>query len=164
MYFVVMFCALMGLWTLFSGRFDAMHLGMGVISCALVTAMSRPLWFEQPTVPLVERLRMACRFVHYCVWLTVEIVRANMHVLALALHPKPRDVINPEIVRFETTLKSDFARVVLANSITLTPGTVTIRIHEDTFIVHAISDKVAAGVPGEMEARVAKVFGETDDA
>ena len=39
MYFVVMFSVLMGLWMLFSGRFDAMHLGMGVLSCALVTVV-----------------------------------------------------------------------------------------------------------------------------
>lgn len=162
MYFTVMFCALMGLWALFSGRFDAMHLGMGVISCALVTAMSRPLWFEQPELPLASRVRTAGRFLQYCIWLMVEIVHANIHVLTLALNAKPCEAIAPEIVRFETTLKSDFARVVLANSITLTPGTVTIRIQGDTFIVHAISEKVAASVPGEMEARVAKVFGETD--
>ena len=133
-----MFSALMGLWALFSGRFDAMHLGMGVIYCALVTAISRPLWFEQPNVPFSKRIQMARRFVQYCAWLMVEIVRANIHVLALALNPRPREAISPEIVRFETTLKSEFARVVLANSITLTPGTVTIRIHEDTFIVDTI--------------------------
>lgn len=160
MYFVVMFSVLMGLWMLFSGRFDAMHLGMGVLSCALVTVVSRPLWFEQPEVPFGARLKMAGRFVRYSVWLTVEIIRANVHVLALAFHRRPREAINPTIVRFDTKLKSEFARVLLANSITLTPGTVTIRIQGDTFVVHAISEKVAAGCPGEMEQRVAEIFGE----
>jgi multicomponent Na+:H+ antiporter subunit E len=162
MYFTVMFSALMTLWVLFSGRFDSMHLGMGMISCALVTALSRPLWFEQPDVSFAKQLRTALRFAHYLLWLTVEIARANMHVLALALHPRPCEVIEPQIIRFKTTLKSDSARVMLANSITLTPGTVTIRIQRDTFIVHALSEKVAAGIPGEMEARVAHVFGEND--
>ena len=66
--------------------------------------------------------------------------------------------IDPTIVTFKTTLKSTLAKVALANSITLTPGTITIRIEGQVFYVHAISRKAAAGLPGEMEERLAKVF------
>jgi multicomponent Na+:H+ antiporter subunit E len=66
--------------------------------------------------------------------------------------------IDPTIVTFKTKLTSNIARVALANSITLTPGTIPIRIEEDVFYVHAISRHAAAGLPGEMEDRLARVF------
>jgi multicomponent Na+:H+ antiporter subunit E len=62
------------------------------------------------------------------------------------------------MVRFRTSLQSEFARYVFANSITLTPGTVTLSVDGDKFVVHAISKKVADELPGEMEKRVAKIF------
>ena len=62
------------------------------------------------------------------------------------------------MVRFKTHLKTDFAKWVFANSITLTPGTVTIRIDDDEFYVHAISEYTAKGLEGEMEKRIAAVW------
>ena len=85
---------------------------------------------------------------------------STVYVTWLALHPAMKKKIAPRIVTFKTRLKSDLARVTLANSITLTPGTITIRIEDDIFIVHALSDKVAAGLPGEMEERIARIFAE----
>ena len=67
----------------------------------------------------------------------------------------------PQIVCFKTVLRTDFARFVLANSITLTPGTVTVRIQDDTFYVHAITVHAAGDLapgPGAMERWVAWVF------
>jgi multicomponent Na+:H+ antiporter subunit E len=62
-------------------------------------------------------------------------------------------------VRFKTGLKSDFAKVTLANSITLTPGTITMNVDNDEFYIHAISDKAALGViESDMEQRVGYVF------
>ena len=66
--------------------------------------------------------------------------------------------MRPQMVRFRTSLRSEFARYVFANSITLTPGTVTLSVEGDKFVVHAISQKVADELPGEMEKRVAKIF------
>jgi len=71
------------------------------------------------------------------------------------------ELINPKIINFQSKLKSDISLVTFANSITLTPGTITVYVSsEGDFHVHAIDDKSAAGLPGEMEARVAKAFGE----
>ena len=66
--------------------------------------------------------------------------------------------MRPQMVRFRTSLRSEFARYVFANSITLTPGTVTLSVEGDKFVVHAISQKVADELPGEMEKRLAKIF------
>jgi multicomponent Na+:H+ antiporter subunit E len=71
-----------------------------------------------------------------------------------------KEKIDPRMVNFKTRLKSDVARVTLANSITLTPGTITVRVEGDVFTVHALSDKVASGLPGEMEDRIARIFTE----
>jgi multicomponent Na+:H+ antiporter subunit E len=98
------------------------------------------------------------RFLMYLPWLLYQIVLSTLHVTFLALHPKMKDQIDPTIVTFKTTLKTDIAKVALANSITLTPGTITIRVVDQVFHVHAISRKAAAGLPGEMEERLAKVF------
>lgn len=98
----------------------------------------------------------------YFSWLIWEVVKANVHVFYLAFHPNHCKIIKPQIFRFTCGLKSDFARFILGNSITLTPGTVTLTIEGDEFVIHAISDQVAAdlrdNIPSEMERRVAKVF------
>ncbi len=69
-----------------------------------------------------------------------------------------REEIQPQIVRFRSGLKSDFEKYVLAQSITLTPGTVTLKIDGDVFLVHAISDAAAKGLMGSMADRVRYVF------
>jgi multicomponent Na+:H+ antiporter subunit E len=70
-------------------------------------------------------------------------------------------LIDPKIIEFNSRLKSDVARTTFANSITLTPGTITVSVSVlGTFSVHCIDEKSGQDLPGEMEARVAKVFGE----
>ncbi len=93
----------------------------------------------------------------YAGWLLWQVLLANIHVLKLAFSQNER-ATHPRIIRFKTSLKSDFARYVFANSITLTPGTVTMSLVGDEFVVHAIDKAVADELPGEMEKRVAAVF------
>jgi multicomponent Na+:H+ antiporter subunit E len=144
-----------GFWILLSGKFDLFHLTLGVISSALVSFLSTDLFmYEQGK----NRVSTGLRFLMYLPWLLYQIVLSTLHVTFLALHPKMKEQIDPTIVTFKTTLKTDIAKVALANSITLTPGTITIRVVDQVFHVHAISRKAAAGLPGEMEERLAKVF------
>ena len=98
------------------------------------------------------------RFIAYFFWLVGQIIKANIHVLKLSFSDRPKDVLNPQIIRFNTRLESDFARFVLGNSITLTPGTVTVIVNRDEITVHAIDETVAKDIPGEMEDRIARVF------
>ena len=89
----------------------------------------------------------------------LEITSANVHVFKLAITRSGQDEISPRVVTFKTKLKSDFAKFVLANSITLTPGTITIALRGNEFLVHAISEATAKDLAtGEMERRVAEVF------
>ncbi|MEW6595005.1 MAG: Na+/H+ antiporter subunit E [Thermodesulfobacteriota bacterium] len=165
MYTAVTSLILFGSWLILSGRFDAFHLGLGLLSSLLVAALSGDLLFADRRQGFGRRLREALRFCRYALWLFWQIVLANIHVTILAFSPKAltRD-IDPHLITFRTRLKSDFARFVLANSITLTPGTVAIRVHGDIFHVHAISRKAAGDLASEsvseMERRVAWVFEE----
>jgi multicomponent Na+:H+ antiporter subunit E len=84
-------------------------------------------------------------------------------VAKLALHPRMNDLIDPHIIRFKTKLRKDMSLVTFANSITLTPGTITILIRDGYYFVHAIDMKVAGDLPGEMEERVGHVFMEDSD-
>ncbi len=152
----VVFGLLFATWMIFSGLFDAFHLTLGVISCAIVTWMSSDLLFENRTIPFMSRIRQGVRLGGYCFWLLWQIVLSNLHLFRLAF--SSREALQPHIVRYETELKSDFEKYLLANSITLTPGTVTIKIMGDTFYIHAISDIAAEGLDGEMERRIAHIF------
>jgi multicomponent Na+:H+ antiporter subunit E len=145
-----------GFWILLSGKFDPFHLTLGVLSSALVAFLSSDILMHDTKKN--DRLEVAFRLISYIPWLIYQIVLSTIHVAFLALHPKMMDQIDPTIVTFKTKLKSSVARVALANSITLTPGTITIRVEGDVFYVHAISRKAAAGLPGEMEDRLARVF------
>ncbi|MDY6844380.1 MAG: Na+/H+ antiporter subunit E [Thermodesulfobacteriota bacterium] len=101
------------------------------------------------------------RFLAYIPWLIYQIVMSNIHVAALALNPKLP--IDPQIIRFTVKLETDISWVTLANSITLTPGTITMDIMNGEFYVHALSKKVAEDLDtGEMEDRVAHIFMEAD--
>jgi multicomponent Na+:H+ antiporter subunit E len=77
----------------------------------------------------------------------------------MVLHPKMP--INPRIVEFDSKLESNLAFTTLANSITLTPGTITVDIREGKYFVHALTDKVADDLlSGDMENRVAAIYSE----
>jgi multicomponent Na+:H+ antiporter subunit E len=90
-----------------------------------------------------------------------QIYLANVHVVYLVW--SPRMPIEPKIIRFKTKWQGDLVLVTMANSITLTPGTITLDIREGEFYVHALSRKVADDLlGGEMQARVGRIYGEED--
>jgi multicomponent Na+:H+ antiporter subunit E len=157
---LAVFVILYAFWLLLSGHYDLFHLSLGLICSLLVAFLSHDLLIENISAP--KRLRKAWRFISYVPWLIYQIVLANFHVAYLVLNPK---AIDPQIVRFKTRLKSQFSMVTLGNSITLTPGTITMDIVDGEFHVHALSEKVADDLlSGEMERRVAHVYLEDEDA
>ena len=163
MFAVVTFIVSFATWIVMSGKLDLFHLSLGGISCLLVAVISSEILFQEHRQGPWARFIEALRFIPYSAWLMYQIVLANFHVIGLALSPRLMDrELDPHVFTFTTRLKTDFARFVLANSITLTPGTVTVRIHGDKFYVHAISRKAGEDLESEamsaMERRVAWVF------
>ncbi|NQZ71216.1 MAG: Na+/H+ antiporter subunit E [Lentisphaeria bacterium] len=160
---IITFFTLMFFWFLFSGKTDY-HLWLfGTISCLIVTFISADLMYQKKDQSLGSRLTEALRAIKFILWLLIEIIKSNIYILKLAFSPNLLEKIEPKVIAFETTLKSDFARYVLANAITLTPGTVTVDIDGDTFHVHAISNITADSLPGKMQEKVAEAFEERDE-
>ena len=151
---LAVFLILFVFWLIFSGHFDPLHLVLGLVCSALVAFFSYDLLLLDTTSP--RKWLRAWRFLLFVPWLLYQIVLANLHVVYLVIFPQK---IRPRIVRFKTTLTSDISKVTLGNSITLTPGTITMDIDDGEFYVHALSDKVARDLlSGDMERRVAHVF------
>ena len=156
---ILAFFILFALWIVLSGRFDIFHIVLGLLSCATVTALSGDMMFS--THRPRGLFAVWLRWLAYIPWLLHQIFLANLHVMYLVFHPRMRDLINPRIISFDTRLKSDYARWTFANSITLTPGTITVNATVlGRFTVHCIDDTSGESLPGEMEQRIARLFRE----
>ena len=160
-YRLFIFTLLMAIWLVFSGLFDPFHITLGVISAGFVTWLSSDLLFANRGVSPGLRLTQGCRLAAYLGWLLWQVVLSNLNILKLALSPSGLKQVKPRIVRFTTDLESDFEKFLLANSITLTPGTITVKILGNDYYVHAISEHAAQGLDGEMERRIAAIFADS---
>jgi len=147
---------LFGLWLLLSGHYDdPLLLTLGVISSiAVVFIAQRMDVIDHESVPL--RLRFG--FIGYLAWLAKEIALANIAVAKIIISPSLP--LSPLLFRVKTSQKTDVGRVTHANSITLTPGTVSVEVEDGDIIVHAIAGKLASDMAkGEMDRRVTAVEG-----
>ena len=152
--FILMFLT----WIVLSGNFSTLLISLGVISSLLVAWFFHDLLFPNVTFRYPG---FFFRFLIYIPWLIWEIVKANFHLMYLVFHPRMKELIDPHITVFHTDLTSDIAITTLANSITLTPGTITVRATSDgLFSVHAIDQPSAQALPGTMLSKVANVYGE----
>ena len=119
---------LFGLWVVLSGKIDVFHLSVGLLGAALIAWLNtKPRHVDEPPVPLV-------RLVLYVPWLFWQIVKSSLHVTKIILDP--RLPIAPKLIRYPTNLGNNHAVVVLGNSITLTPGTVTTEVSSKELVVH----------------------------
>jgi multicomponent Na+:H+ antiporter subunit E len=147
----LVFAVCFGLWLVLSGHPTPLHLAQGVLAAAVVALLNRDLEAVSASV------RAGPRFLRYLPWLLKEIVLANVQVVRLVLDP--RLPIDPVLVRVPTRLRSPLAVTTFANSITLTPGTVTVDVEGDELVVHALTAQTPESFSG-MERRVGAVFGE----
>ena len=156
---ILTFFILFALWIAFSGRFDLFHIVLGILSCTIVIALSGDMMFtkRRPRGLLLGWFR----WMGYIPWLLYQIFLANLQVMYIVFHPRMNDLINPRMIAFDTHLKSDFSRWTFANSITLTPGTITVNATAlGRFTVHCITDASGEALPGKMEQRIARLFRE----
>jgi len=97
------------------------------------------------------------RFIAYLPWLLSRIIMANVQVAYLVLHPKMP--IDPVLFLFRTQMRKGIAQVTLANSITLTPGTITVNLENGNYIVHTLKPPLAQELAeAVMQNKVAKVY------
>jgi multicomponent Na+:H+ antiporter subunit E len=158
--YVITFLLMFGLWIVLSGKFEPILLVLGLVASGLVTALSARLFFPEPNIG--RFFSSGIKLMLYVPWLLYQIFLANLHVLYLVFHPRMMELIDPHIVFFRTKLTKDFSIVTMANSITLTPGTITVTADLDgRFRVHAIDRQSSEALPGEMQNKVSSVFGES---
>lgn len=143
--------ALFVLWVMLSASFDWFHLGLGLALSFFVA------WINSGHSPFVPNFRLWGHILLYLPWLFFKIMQSSLHVTKLILHPALP--IDPKLIRVKTNLANPAAVVLLGNSITLTPGTITAEVDHDALIVHAMDDVSAKDVTtGLIESKIAQVF------
>ena len=146
---------LAAVWLAWSGHFTPLLLSFGAASVLLTVVLAHRLGAtDAEGAPLQPLLRS----VTYLPWLLKEIVVANLDVARRIIDP--RLPIQPRIFRTCGTQSTDVGKVIYANSITLTPGTVTLRMDDDGLLIHALTADAADSVPGgPMDRRVTAIEG-----
>lgn len=151
----VLVIALATTWIVWSGNFKPLLLALGVISVALTLLISHRMRLTRReffTLDLIPRM------LAYWGWLLLEIVKSNFTVAKIIL--SPRLPIAPTLITIKNPCAGFIGQATLANSITLTPGTLTVDAHEGEFRIHCLTMKAADDVvSGDMDGRVLKALG-----
>ncbi len=145
----VLVAALFAFWLMLSGTTHPAQVLVG-LACAATLS-----WLHAR--PGTHRPFPWLRFLVYVPWLLVRIVRSALHVSAVVL--RPTLAIEPNVLEHRTTLHEDPAVVLMCNSITLTPGTITVDLESGRLLIHALDrDSVEDLVSGRLESRIERVF------
>ncbi len=153
---VSLWAILFALWVVLSWHFNFLLLGFGV--CRVRRRGVGGAAHGHPR-PRIGSGALGARTLAYLPWLVWEILKSNVRVARLILSPRIR--VDPSIVHFRASQRTDLGRFVYANSITLTPGTVTTGIVGDDFEVHAIvQSEIDGSEENTMNRRVAWLEGE----
>jgi multicomponent Na+:H+ antiporter subunit E len=138
---------LLAFWLLLSGHFEPLMLGLGLASIALtVFLVKRMILIDHESYPF----HLSSKLPGYAVYIMKEIIKANIDVIKQIISLKPTS-ITPQLFEVPTSQETDLARVIYANSITLTPGTVTVELTKEKILIHALTEEAAADLSsGEM--------------
>lgn len=130
-------------WLIFNGAVTTEIVLFGIVIAAVMFAFICK-FMDYSIQKEIILLKLSGFLVVYVFQLIIEILRANLAVIRLILSQS--EVAVPVMVSFRTTLKTKLSRVLLANSITLTPGTITVSLHDDELIVHCLDESMAEGM------------------
>jgi multicomponent Na+:H+ antiporter subunit E len=129
---ITLFIVLFGFWLLMSGYYTPLILSLGVISCLLCVYLTiKGKFLDNETLPIY----FFPRLIQYTLWLIKEILKSNIQTAKVIIMKSEE----PELFSVKATQKTNEGKVTYANSITLTPGTVTTQIKNDIFEVHALT-------------------------
>ncbi|HIF40086.1 MAG TPA: hypothetical protein EYQ74_03190 [Planctomycetes bacterium] len=144
-------------WGLWSGHGEPLIVGFGALSCLAVFGISRRMDRVVGEQPLDYGL--ALRSLGYLPWLLLQIVKSNLDVARLIVGSAP--TVHSHLIRVQADQATELGRVIYANSITLTPGTITLDLRGQDLLVHALTRSAAEGVQeGEMGRRVSRLEGQ----
>ena len=150
-----MFLTLLALWLIFNGRITTEIVLTGLVICAVLTFAWHKLFRNKRNTVFLSP-SLVWHDLRYIGNLIIEIIRCNLQVMRLILHPK--EEIHPMLVTVPMHLKKDSHKVILANSITMTPGTITVALNEDTLCVHGLDASFLDGIEDcDMARRLMKI-------
>lgn len=140
-------------WLINSGYFHGLLLGLGAISVLLVVLIARRMEVvDHESIPI----HISTRLPIYFAWLLWEIIKANIDVIRRIWQPVPQ--ISPVVFWLSGSQQSDLAKVIYANSITMTPGTITLDIQDGMFKVHSLTQNIADELrQGAMDRKVTQL-------
>ena len=145
---LILFLILLSLWLLISGHYSILIISLGIISCVFcVYVAKRAKLIDDEGLPIFFIPRLS----NYLIWLFKEILISNLNTAKVIINGK----VEPETFTVKVSQVTDVAKVTYANSITLTPGTVTTKMQKDVFEVHALNSDFGNDVrTNEMDKKV----------
>ena len=145
---LILFLILLSLWLLMSGHYSILIISLGIISCVFcVYVAKRGKLIDDEGLPIFFIPRLS----NYLIWLFKEILISNLNTAKVIINGK----VEPETFTVKVSQVTDVAKVTYANSITLTPGTVTTKMQKDVFEVHALNSDFGNDVrTNEMDKKV----------
>lgn len=150
--FFINWLFLMIVWIAFTTSFATQELVTGIFVTMIISLFVIPL-FTCCTLKILSPKRIYYMIIYLGVF-TIELIKSNFDVARRVLTPSLP--INPGIIKFKSKLPTDYSKMVLANSITLTPGTLSIDIIDDTFYIHWIDVKTTD--PEKTYTEIAEKF------
>lgn len=139
-------------WLFWSGIYKPLLLWLGAFSCALSAYIAHRVGFFERS----SGLHLLPRLPGYSLWLLVEVVKSSLEVVRIVLNP--RLPISPTVVYMDAEPRGPVGQVVLSNSITLTPGTVTLDVFDNQLCVHCLTREGAEALrSGEANRRAARL-------
>lgn len=157
------FAMLFVFWLILSGHYSAKYISIGALSAGLVTYLTNDLFYslfdqgKKEQINARHTFLQLWRFLAYLPWLLSKIIMANIQVAYLVIHP--RMPINPAFLQFRTQMRGHFTQVMLANSITLTPGTITVNLANGRYVIHALVPASAQElIEAKMQNKVGAIF------
>ncbi len=148
------------LWIAFNGRITLEIIIFGlVISAAMYGFICKFMDYSlRKDLAILKKSGLIIEYACILIW---EIIKANIATLKMIL--SSRYIIEPTIVHFRTDLKTNMARVVLANSITLTPGTITVSLEKEIFTVHCLDKDFSDGLSDSIFVRMLERIEKMED-
>lgn len=152
---IATFLLLFAVWMLWSGHTEPLLVGLGLASCLLVVLISARMGVLDEDAFAYD---LVLRLFAYIPWVMWQVVKTNFDLAKLILSPSLP--IQPKLVRIRVSQRTALGQAIHANTITLTPGTVTLDARGGTFLVHALTpDAISPEGAAELDARVTRLEG-----
>ncbi|SDK95527.1 Na+/H+ antiporter subunit E [Natronincola ferrireducens] len=144
---IYLFIPLFLFWLVLSPRLSTEAVVSGIIVSLIIVIYSKDIAFSHKEMPLYYGKKFLL-FLKFIGRLLVEIVKANIEVAMVVLNPSLP--ISPKFVKVPMMLKNDVMKTIYGNSVTLTPGTLTVDVTEGDFVIHALTEDAAEAMKGSI--------------